>query len=127
MIDAIFNHPGYAATKKMMDATALRHQAIASNIANIETPNYKRIDIATSFQTELKSAMGSKEIGKISSIVPGLAEDQSAVAANRDGNTVQLESELMKLNENTLAHNLETQLVSAALLKMRLAITGRPS
>jgi flagellar basal-body rod protein FlgB len=127
MIEALFNQPGYTATKKMMDATALRHEAIASNIANIETPNYKRIDIAPSFQAELKAAMGSKDAVKISSLSPGLAEDANAVAANRDGNTVQLETELMKLNQNTLAHTLETQLVTGTLLKLRLAITGRPS
>ena len=127
MIDAIFSQPGYAATKKMMDATALRHEAIASNIANIETPNYKRIDIAPSFQAELRAALGSKDISKISSIAPGLEEDANAVAANRDGNTVQLETELLKLNQNTLAHSLETQLVTGTLLKLRLAISGRPS
>ena len=127
MIDAIFSQPGYAATKKMMDATALRHEAIASNIANIETPNYKRIDIAPTFQAELRAAMGSRDISKISSLAPGLEEDATAVAANRDGNTVQLETELLKLNQNTLAHSLETQLVTGTLLKLRLAITGRPS
>src|SRR5688500_6739332 len=127
MIDAIFSQPGYAATKKMMDATALRHEAIASNLANIETPNYKRIDVAPSFQTELKAAHGFKDVSKIASITPGLAEDRTAVAANRDGNTVQLETELMKLNENTLAHTLETHLVTGTLLKLRMAITGRPS
>ena len=36
MIEAIFSQPAYAATKKLMDATALRHEAIASNLANIE-------------------------------------------------------------------------------------------
>ena len=127
MIDALFNQTNYVATKKMLDATALRHEAIASNLANIETPNYKRIDVAPSFQSELASAMGSKDAAKISSISLNLAEDQNAVSANRDGNTVQLESELMKLNQNTLAHTLETQLVTGALLKLRLAITGRPS
>jgi flagellar basal-body rod protein FlgB len=127
MIEGLFNQPNYAATKKMMDATALRHEAIASNIANIETPNYKRIDIAPSFQAELKAALGSKDVAKISSVSPSLMEDATAIAANRDGNTVQLESELMKLNQNTLAHTLETQLVSGTLLKLRLAITGRPS
>jgi flagellar basal-body rod protein FlgB len=125
MIEAIFSQPAYAATKKLMDATALRHEAIASNIANIETPNYKRIDIAPSFQAELRNAMGAKDVSKISSLSPGLVEDHTAIAANRDGNTVQLESELMKLNQNTLAHTLETQLVTGTLLKLRMAITGR--
>lgn len=127
MIEALFNQPNYAATKKMMDATALRHEAIASNIANIETPNYKRIDIAPTFQAELNAALGTRDARKISSLSPAVVEDQTAVAANRDGNTVQLETELLKLNENTLAHTLETHLVTGALLKLRLAITGRPS
>jgi flagellar basal-body rod protein FlgB len=127
MIEALFNQPGYVATKKMMDATALRHEAIASTIANIETPNYKRVDVATSFQDELKAAIGSRDTAKVSSLSPTLAEDATAVAANRDGNTVQLESELLKLNQNTLAHTLESQLVTGTLLKLRLAITGRTS
>ena len=109
----------------MMDATALRHEAIASNLANIETPNYKRIDVASTFQDELKSAMGAKDVSRISSLSPSLVEDATAVSANRDGNTVQLESELLKLNQNTLEHTLETQLVTGTLLKLRLAITGR--
>lgn len=127
MIEALFNQPNYVATKKMMDATALRHEAIASNLANVETPNYKRIDVNTDFQSELRAAMGTKNTASIASLTPQLAEDRTAVAANRDGNTVQLESELLKLNQNTLAHTLETQLVTASLLKLRLAITGRPS
>jgi len=32
---------------------------------------------------------------------------------------------LMQLNQNTLAHALETHLVTGTLLKMRLAITGK--
>jgi flagellar basal-body rod protein FlgB len=127
MIDALFNQPSYVATKKMMDATALRHEAIASNIANIETPNYKRIDVAPNFAAELQNAISSKDLQKISSLNPSLVEDSNAVSATRDGNTVQLETELLHLNQNTMAHALETQLVSGTLLKLRMAITGRSS
>ena len=125
MIEALFNQPSYVATKKLMDATALRHEAIASNIANIETPNYKRIDVATNFTEELHAAMGSGDSNRISSISPTLVEDSNTVSATKDGNNVQLETELMNLNQNTLAHALETQLASGTLLKLRLAITGR--
>jgi flagellar basal body rod protein FlgB len=38
---------------------------------------------------------------------------------------VHLEEELMRMNQNAMTHALETQLVSGALAKMRLAITGR--
>ena len=42
MIDALFNDPTYLAGKKMLDAIALRQEAIAANIANLETPGYIR-------------------------------------------------------------------------------------
>jgi flagellar basal-body rod protein FlgB len=45
MISALFSQPNYVGAKKMLDATVLRHEAIASNLANIETPNYKRMDV----------------------------------------------------------------------------------
>ena len=53
--------------------------------------------------------------------------DATAVSNTRDGNTVQLEKELAKMNQNTIAHAVETQLVTGQLLRLRLAITGRPS
>jgi len=127
MIEALFNQPNYVATKKMMDATALRHEAIASNIANVETPNYRRIDVSTTFAEELKSAMAGQDVQRINSLTPSITEDSSAIAATRDGNTVQLETELMNLNKNTIAHTLETQLVSGTLMRLRMAITGRTS
>ena len=125
MIDALFNQPNYVATKKMMDATAMRHQAIASNIAHLETPNYKRLDVAPNFSRDLRAALSTKDSHRIASVRPQLMEDSNAVATNRDGNTVQLEDELMSLNQNTLAHALETQILSGSLLRLRLAITGR--
>lgn len=125
MIEALFNQPSYVATKKMMDATAMRHEAIASNIANLETPGYKRIDVAPNFSNELRSAMSSRDSNRIASVNPSLVEDSNAVSETKDGNTVDLETELLNLNQNTMAHALETQLASGTLLKLRLAITGR--
>jgi flagellar basal-body rod protein FlgB len=127
MIEALFNQPNYVATKKMMDATALRHEAIASNIANVETPNYKRIDVAPTFKDELRAALESRDASRIAGMKAILMEDTNAIPAKKDGNTVQLETELMNLSQNTLAHALETQMISGTLLKLRLAITGRPA
>jgi len=127
MIEGLFNQTNYVATKKMLDATALRHEAIASNLANVETPGYKRVDVVPNFAADLQQAIASKDLGRIADVEPQLAVDPTAVATRKDGNTVQLEAELLKLNQNLLEHQLETQLVSGALLKLRLAITGRPS
>jgi flagellar basal-body rod protein FlgB len=127
MIAALFNQTNYVAAKKMLDVTALRHEAIASNIGNVETPHYKRMDVAPSFAADLSQAVASKNPIRIGELHPQLAIDTTASPVRKDGNTVQLEAELIKLNQNFMEHQLETQLVSGAMLKLRLAITGRAS
>jgi len=125
MINALFSQPNYLATKKMLDATVLRQEAITSNIANLETPNYKRLEIAPSFSSDLRQAIASKNPAQVESLRPHLSVDNAAVSSKRDGNTVQLEDEMLHLNQNYVEHTLETQLVSGSLLRLRMAITGR--
>lgn len=125
MIDALFNEPTYAAAKKMLDVTVLRQEAIASNLSNLETPNYKRLDVAPSFEAQLSQAVKSGDAEKIAGLQPSLAVDLSAISGRSDGNTVTLESEMLKMNQNTVEDALETQLISESLAKMRLAITGK--
>ena len=125
MISALFTQPSYVASKVSLDATAARATAISSNIANLERPGYKRIDVSPAFESELNTAIASGSVSKMSSITPQLAVDQSAVASTRDGNTVQLETELVNLSQNSMAHTLETQLVSSSLQKISSAISGR--
>ena len=125
MIDALFTESGYVAAKKMLDVSLLRHQAIASNLANVETPNYKRLDVSASFEDQLRQAVAGQNSSEIASLQPSLAVDTTAISGRSDGNTVQLETEMLKLNTNTVENTLETQLVSGSLAKLRLAITGR--
>jgi flagellar basal-body rod protein FlgB len=125
MIEALFNQPNYLAAKKTLDATVLRQEAIANNIANLETPGYKRVDLAPSFEKELERASASGDTAQIDAVKPTLTVDTTAVASSRDGNTVHLQNELMQMNENALAHSLETQLVSGMLQRMQMAITGK--
>jgi flagellar basal-body rod protein FlgB len=125
MIDALFGNASYLAAKKMLDVNVLRHEAIASNLANVETPNYKRLDVSPSFESQLRQAVGASDTTQITNLQPSLTEDYSASSGRSDGNTVQLESEMLKLNQNTVEHGLETQLVSNELMRMRMAITGK--
>jgi flagellar basal-body rod protein FlgB len=125
MIEGLFNQPNYLAAKKTLDAVALRQEAINNNLANLETPGYKRVDLAPNFEQELEKAAGSNDAQQISSLTPSLAVDTAASAGSKDGNTVHLEQELMRMNQNAMTHSLETQMVSGMLAKMRLAITGK--
>lgn len=125
MIEALFSQPNYLAAKKTLDATALRQEAINNNIANLETPGYKRVDLAPSFEQELEKASASNDAQQISSLTPSLEVDSTAKAVSKDGNTVNLEQELMRMNQNAMTHSVETQMVSNMLAKLRLAIKGQ--
>jgi flagellar basal-body rod protein FlgB len=125
MIEALFNQPSYLAAKKTLDAVVLRQEAIANNIANLETPGYKRIDLSPTFETELERACASGDSQQIGALKPTLAVDTTAVASSRDGNTVHLQNELMQMNQNAVAHALETQLINGMFERMQMAITGK--
>ena len=127
MIDALFNQTNYVAAKKMLDATVLRHEAIAANLANLETPGYQRVDLSRSFQEELRRAIAAGNSTQVATLKPTLAPDPSALPNSRDGNTVNLEQELLELNQNALAHAFQSQLITGRLLRLKLAITGRPA
>jgi flagellar basal-body rod protein FlgB len=125
MIAALFNQPNYLAAKQSLDAVVLREGAIANNIANLETPGYKRIDLSPSFENELARACSSGDPQQIAALKPTLAVDATALPGSLDGNTVHLESEMLQLNQASVTHALETQLVSGMLSRIDMAITGK--
>jgi len=127
MIDALFNQPNYVAAKRMLDATAARMEAVASNLANVETPNYRRIDLPRAFEKQLQEAVRSGDVHALRNLRPQLQPDPNAAAVRPDGNTVDLESEMVEMYRASMEHGLETQLITGRLLKLRMAITGRPT
>jgi flagellar basal body rod protein FlgC len=38
LLDNLYNQENYLISKKLLDATHLRHEALANNLANVETP-----------------------------------------------------------------------------------------
>ena len=57
MIEALFESTNYQASKKLMDMTVLRQEAIAANLANAQTPGYKRVDVDGDFESAFKDAL----------------------------------------------------------------------
>jgi flagellar basal-body rod protein FlgB len=125
MLEAIYARESYVALKKTLDAAVLRHQAIASNLANLETPYYKRIDISPDFEARLQKAVGSGDVSNIFRVRPQIEVDRTAVPDALNGNTVKMEDELLHLQRNTLTHTFALQVLGRSLNKIKSAITGR--
>ena len=125
MLEAIYARESYVALKKTLDAAVLRHQAIASNLANLETPHYKRIDISPDFEARLQKAVGSGDVSNIFRVRPQIEADRTAVPDALNGNTVKMEDELLHLQRNTLTHTFALQVLGRSMNKIKSAITGR--
>jgi flagellar basal-body rod protein FlgB len=126
MINPVSQSGNYALATKLLDAAALRHEAIATNIANVETPGFHRLDIAPDFAQQLKARMEAGDLSSgPSSLVPRLTEDANARSIRPDGNTVEIEHELLEMNRNAVEFDYLTDVVSGNLKQLRLAITGR--
>lgn len=124
MIDALFTSQNYQVARQLMDATVLRHQALAANIANAETPGYKRVDLAPTFSSQLQAAI-QRGAGELQKLQPQLVDDTTSKAVRPDGNNVEIEKELMLLGRNSTEYNFLTQVVSTDIRNLRTAITGR--
>ena len=57
MIQGIGTSLNMSIAQRSLDACVLRQEALASNIANVETPGYKRMDVAKDFADRLKTAV----------------------------------------------------------------------
>jgi flagellar basal-body rod protein FlgB len=126
MIDPVFQSANYQLARKLLDAAALRQEAIAANIANAETPGYRRLDVAPNFAEQLRAHAAAGDLARATDTLrPALAEDPHARAVRPDGNTVEIERELLLMNRNAVEYEFLTEVVSKNIKQLKLAITGR--
>jgi flagellar basal-body rod protein FlgB len=126
LVASLFASDNYQAVKKMMDVSAMRHAAIASNLANVSTPGYKRVDISKTFEDELKSRIQSRDADQISAAVPRTESDTLTPSTRADGNNVQIDRELLALSGNTMNFDALTNFASGSIKQLKMAIVGRP-
>ncbi len=106
----------------VLDSTALRQNVLANNIANVNTPNFKRLDVE--FKNALNAALQSDQPGALDNFRPTIIKDKSALSRG-DGNTVSLQKEVGEMAENALLYNFATKAITKKLASIRKAIGGQ--
>lgn len=127
MIEGIFTGQNYLIAKRLLDASALRQEALAGNIANIETPGFKRMDVDKSFDAQLTTAVKNANIEALSSLRPQLSVDTTAAAVRADGNNVSMDKELMEVNRNAVEYQFLTQYLTNNLQAIKNAMSNVPN
>lgn len=124
MVNGMFTQTNYLLASKMLDATALRHEALASNLANLETKGYQRVDLAPDFGAQLNDAVMTGSARRIQSLQPKIQFDSHTPTLRSDGNNVELDSELMAINRNALNQEFLTQYMTGQYSSLRAAIAS---
>ena len=126
----------FAVLSQAMDLRSQRHQVLASNIANADTPHYKARDF--DFQSAMQNALAGRATGDALTLartqrghidvgngngMPSLQyrrETQSAV----DGNTVDMDVERSQITDNALQYQILTQLIGDKFRGLKSALAG---
>ena len=123
---------------RTMDVALLRRSVLADNIANADTPNFKRSQI--NFESELKRALDSEKnkgleaamtnarhipfnrIYDYKDVGPRRVLDYLSTSDN-NGNNVDLEEESMLLLQNQLSYDLMTRIVASRFTQLNLVLS----
>jgi flagellar basal-body rod protein FlgB len=87
------------ALRRQMTIAAARQAASAGNLANVDTPNYKAVDVT--FADTLDAAQvatNPRHFGSMTNAGQVHTEVAHDAPARRDGNTVVLDQELLKMS-----------------------------
>ena len=100
--------------ERALNIRAHYHKVLSGNIANVETPNYKEKDI--DFQAEIKRNIDSPNNVVIKESTDG------DVIGSIDGNTVNMENQIVKMTENHMLFTSLVQVISKKFSMMRYVI-----
>lgn len=114
--------------ERVLDQSAFRHQVIAENLANIDTPGYRTRDVR-SFAGEIERAMDG---GDTPSAGPSFANAEFTPVAHEihgllerpDGNNVSVERESLLLAQNQLRFTVAVAFMKAEFHRLSSAISG---
>ena len=105
-----------ATLERYLDLTAFRHSLITSNMANVDTPLYRTLDI--DFRTELRRAMLQQTDGFPE---PRVREVRGLIE-RPDGNNVSMDREGLLMAKTQLQFQAGVQLLRAEFRRLNMAI-----
>jgi flagellar basal-body rod protein FlgB len=134
--EILFKNSSMPAVMKSLDASMLRSRVIANNIANVDTPGYRRVEV--NFEDALRTAldktrltgtrtsekhmaMGRKDLGEVNPYAYRPCDPTLASGVNN----VDIDVEMAKLAENQIQYNYGISFVKGAYSKINAAIQGK--
>ncbi len=137
MLEKIFTSPTQYLLNKGLDTASVRSKVIADNIANVDTPKFKRREVI--FEENIKKVLEKNNINaklrltdsrhmqikeKNIQIEPEI-RTLNDLSYRNDGNNVDIDVETAKMAKNKIYYDALGQSMSNEIRLLRMAITGR--
>lgn len=115
---------------KAANASFLRNEVLVNNLANVDTPDFKRSDI--SFENYLKQELTSGNLTAMDKAVANVDlskmnatvyEDQSELSYRLDGNNVDIDTESANLAENQIRYYTLLESMTQEFSRIRAVLT----
>jgi flagellar basal-body rod protein FlgB len=115
---------------KAAGASWKRHEIISNNIANVDTPGYKRKDVQ--FESYLMSSiMGDNSLDKriaradLRSLEPTVYTDNANLSFRLDGNNVDIDTENAYLAENQIRYYTLIDSMTQEFSRLKMVLTAK--
>lgn len=112
----------FVALERAVAGASLRQQVLANNLANANTPGYRRLDV--DFHSTLARAMGQAASPQDLHRVGFSATEDPSGATRADGSSVDIDREMASLNENAIEYQALIATIRAQTRLLQTVITG---
>jgi flagellar basal-body rod protein FlgB len=128
-MSGMFATPAVQSLSLALDEASLRQQALSSNIANVNTPGFHRLDVSANFESAFKEALTNLGSGGDGGTMPTgtITEAADQGPARPDGNTVQIEGEMLGMAQNSARYEFASEMLANGFHGMKAAISGQVS
>ncbi len=107
---------------KLLDLTFVKNKVIANNIANVNTPGYRKLEVT--FQEKLQEAIKSKKVEKINNVTEKISFSNNAIN-RKNGSNVDMDKELVEFYKSSDRHKISLDIISKKFKGLISAIQGR--
>ncbi|EGO63142.1 flagellar basal body rod protein FlgB [Acetonema longum] len=136
MLKSLLSSPQVSALEKAISVASLRHKVISDNMANVNTPGFKRSEVV--FEEKLQEAMQQQSAAKLPLVLtherhlPSLHSkpktndmELRTVTDNSlrtDGNNVDIDAEMANMAKNSIYYNASIQKLSSYFSNIKSVI-----
>ncbi|MFD0711265.1 flagellar basal body rod protein FlgB [Paenibacillus sp. GCM10027626] len=133
----LLNSPAFNRLEGAISASEMRHRVLSNNVANDDTPNFRRSEVlfesllegqlgtGTPMLTGRKTDVRHMSIGRPLSVPSAQVTTDKHTIMNNDGGNVDIDREMALLARNQLNYNLYVQQLNHDVRMVRTAIDGR--